>query len=71
MYRISVRINTNIKLSIRSKMPPWPGKIFPVSLIFSNLLKKEIVKSPAWAIKEKIIAKKKNFIQKIYLIQTL
>ena len=38
-YKINANITTNIKLSIRSKIPPCPGKIFPVSLIFSILLK--------------------------------
>ncbi len=57
---MNARTTTNIKPSIRSKIPPWPGKIFPVSLIFSNLLKYEIVKSPIWVIKEKIIARKKK-----------
>ena len=51
-------MTTNIRPSIRSKIPPCPGKIFPVSLTFSNLLKNEIVKSPDWAIKENIIARK-------------
>ena len=32
--------------SILSRMPPWPGKIVPVSLIFARLLKNEIIKSP-------------------------
>ena len=57
---MNVTITTKIKPSIRSKIPPWPGKIFPTSLIFSNLLKYEIVKSPACATNEKTIAKKKN-----------
>ena len=29
-------------------MPPWPGKIFPVSLIFAFLFKNEKNKSPNW-----------------------
>ncbi len=32
--------------SILSSIPPWPGKIFPVSLTLANLLKYEIIKSP-------------------------
>ena len=56
-----MRITTNIKPSIRSKIPPCPGKTLPVSLTSSNLLKNEIVKSPIWATKENIIARKKNF----------
>ena len=33
-------------LSNLSKTPPCPGKIFPVSLIFAFLLRKEKNKSP-------------------------
>ena len=32
--------------SILSKTPPWPGNIFPVSLILAFLFKNEINKSP-------------------------
>ena len=35
-----------------SNIPPCPGNTFPVSLIFSILLKYEINKSPTCAIKE-------------------
>ena len=37
--QIKVKITTNISPSIRSKIPPCTGKIFPVSLTFSILLK--------------------------------
>ena len=40
--------------SILSNKPPWPGNIFPVSLIFANRLKYETVKSPIWLTKETI-----------------
>ena len=36
----------NIPSSL-SKMPPWPGKIFPVFLILAFLFKKEKNKSPS------------------------
>ena len=32
--------------SILSNKPPWPGNIFPVSLIFDMRLKYETTKSP-------------------------
>lgn len=59
-----VVIITNIKPSILSKIPPCPGRIFPVSLIFSFLLKYEIIKSPTCAIIENIIDKKKYLTSK-------
>ena len=62
IYKIYPVITTNIKLSILSKIPPWPGKNLPVSLIFSNLFKYEIVKSPICAAVERIIAKTKYLI---------
>ena len=52
---------------MRSKIPPCPGKIFPVSLTFSNLLKREIDKSPACATNENIIVRKKNFGSKNWM----
>ena len=55
-------ITENIKLSILSNIPPCPGRIFPVSFIFSNLLKYETVRSPIWDANEKIIAKIKYLI---------
>ena len=45
--------------SILSKIPPCPGNIFPVSLIFSNLFKYDITMSPSCAINDKTIAKTK------------
>ena len=53
--------------SILSNIPPWPGKNFPVSFIFSNLLKYETIRSPIWHANEKIKAKKKYLILKIKL----
>jgi len=38
--------NAKIIPSILSNNPPCPGIIVPVSLIFDNLLKKEIIISP-------------------------
>ena len=38
--------NANRTPSILSKIPPWPGRNDPVSLIFAFLLKIEIIKSP-------------------------
>ena len=35
-----------------SNIPPWPGKIFPVSFILAFLFKYEINKSPLWLINE-------------------
>ena len=67
LIKRNVRITTNIKPSIRSKIPPCPGKIFPISLTFSNLLKNEIVKSPICATKENMIARKKNFGSKNWI----
>ena len=52
-------IRPKLMESYLSKRPPCPGNIFPVSLILSNLLKYEIVKSPAWATIEKIMVNKK------------
>ena len=43
--------------SIRSKIPPCPGIIFPVFLIFETLLKYEIVISPHWLTVETEIEK--------------
>ena len=52
--------------SILSSIPPCPGKIFPVSFIFANRLKYEIIKSPNWHAKDiskqnKIIVPEKFF----------
>ena len=52
--------------SILSNNPPWPGNIFPVSLIFAKRLKKEIIKSPNWLISE--IIKIINNVKKLYPI---
>ena len=60
-------ITENISPSIRSNIPPCPGKIFPVSFIFSNLLKYETKRSPICEANEKIIARIKYFILKIKL----
>ena len=46
--------------STLSIIPPWPGRKFPVSLIFDFLLRKEKNKSPAWQameVKKPIIKK--------------
>ena len=50
------RIATNINPSIRSNMPPCPGNILPVSLIFSFLFKYETLRSPNCAANESTIA---------------
>ena len=51
---ITTYANGNAKIipSTLSKRPPWPGIILPVSLIFDNLLKYEIMISPSWLIVE-------------------
>ena len=38
--------------STLSRIPPWPGNKFPVSLILAFLLINEINKSPSWLISE-------------------
>ena len=50
--KINTGIESNIP-SILSSIPPWPGRIFPVSFTFANLLKYEINKSPTWHDKDK------------------
>ena len=39
---------TKIIPSILSNNPPCPGMILPVFLIFEDLLKYDIIKSPIW-----------------------
>ena len=53
--------------SIRSRIHPCPGKIFPVSFTLANLLKYEIIKSPDWQAKDiskqvKIILSEKSLL---------
>ena len=44
--------NANIIPSTLSSIPPWPGNILPVSLIFAFRLRYEINRSPTWLTKE-------------------
>ena len=47
-YSSQVKARGYIRLSQRSRMPPWPGKIFPKSFTPATRLTADILRSPHW-----------------------